>query len=1319
MKLFRALFVFCAAIVTVAVPLPVAAQPLIQHESEIEDATFPALQLPPEMLTLGDEEFARVAQRIQLGVARMQERRWFYRSAERYAPFTAMPPSDWKIKADQAGRKIAASGTIYNWASIGPNGDYDVTRQWGPTGALTQGRATAVWTHMSGPRVINKNIIFLGFADGGLWKTTDGGKSWAPLTDSQPTLAVGAIDIVPGSDVVQYSDATIYVATGEGNFSQPDKDGVGVLKSVDGGKTWVVQPLPFQTDVVNVPGQHRTRRLRVDTSVPNAQSVWVAGDGGVYHTANGGTTWQLVTALPYAGAPSSAAFPGSCAVEYATDINIGPLDATTGKANLFATFGRFRDAACATPPAAARQHNGVYRSVDGGATWTKISLSANGFPATPGNVGRMHTFLAPSNPKHMYVLIARADDYKSLGIFSTLDATANPVKWIAGSTTEFTNGQGWYNLTGAVDPTNENRIMVGGLDNYLSIDGGKTLTKKSGWSAGDTSWSHADHHHAVWVDANTYYDANDGGLNIGNIDGSSVTWTHANVGAMSTLQFYGMGQSATSPYRINAGLQDNGHAYLDGTRWVATYGGDGGFAAVDQDDDSHAYEEYVYGSIRKSDDGGDTWPATSCMQTFGACTGCLGQCVPDLHTAFIANFSLDTNNQNVMYVGTNVLYRNSSARTAGKVWERINTTDGIGDFVKGSTASSAYISIIHSAKAGGTTNFLARVSKVLYVGTSTGRVWKTVDGGLTWTDLTKAPLPVISNTAGRFLTWIDTDPTNANNVILTYSGWNTATPQTPGHVFRSLDGGVTWTDISAALPDEPFNSVAVNQNSGENGEVYVASDSGVYVNTSAWSGSTWLRVNSGLLPHVSVNMLQYTNATSPKRLRAASHGRGIWEMEKGTRASITLDKATYGCSDVVKIAVQDSNRGAGSVTVTVGSTAEGQESVVLAETPANSGHFAGTILLTGSAASTGDGMLKVFNADNITARYRRKAPGPASVNVFTASATSDCDACSGSTATGANLRFDASSTTQSLAGGDGDESLDNCETGRVGFAVKNAGAGSLTNVRVVRVVSSNPGVNVGVYPATISPSLAACATAPFTVSVIAGGLTAGEDLTLRIDVTSDELIAQGVTRSLNVTFKDTERDYLYRSSKTYSFEADMEGWQRVSGTFGRRTTGGGAGLTSTYVASNSLTDGACDNVRSPKVKLTAGSTLSLYNQFVIEPMNDAWYDRANLGLFDVASGQRTVVNPSFGRTYLADGPNGVCITAGKPGWAGPGPGWLPASWSAIDLGASARAGRAVQLDVGYGTDSLASGTGFWFDEVTLTNFYEQVADQQSNGCPNP
>src|SRR5207249_2870916 len=110
------------------------------------------------------------------------------------------------------------------------------------------------------------------------------------------------------------------------------------------------------------------------------------------------------------------------------------------------------------------------------------------FPAIPGNVGRITVLSAPSNPKHLYVLISSGTQGtpsnfgKSIGIFATNDGTANPVIWTAKSTTEFTNGQGWYDLSGSVSPTNENRLIVGGLDNYLSTDGAVNLTKISGWA---------------------------------------------------------------------------------------------------------------------------------------------------------------------------------------------------------------------------------------------------------------------------------------------------------------------------------------------------------------------------------------------------------------------------------------------------------------------------------------------------------------------------------------------------------------------------------------------------------------------------------------------------------------------------------------------------------------------------------------------------------------------------------------------------------------------------------------------------------------------
>jgi hypothetical protein len=1284
----------------------------VEHESSVNELAFDPLTLEPEIFSFLDREFVRIATEIQLGTASMQERRWWYRAAERYAPFENPPPAGWRLDAAIAGAALESTGgTIYNWSSIGPNGDYDVSRINGGLGARNQGRATAVWTHMDGPNVVNKQIIYLGFADGGVWKSVDGGDHWEPLIDDQPTLSVGALDVLPGQDLVRYTDATIYVGTGEGNFSFVDKDGVGVLKSTDGGATWTVQPLPFRGDELGIPGLHRIRRLRIDPSVPGGQSVWVAGDGGVYRTADGGATWSLVTGLPYSGAPANAAYPGGCWTEYATDFVIDPVDRPQGHSVLLAAYGRISDASCVTPAADARQNNGVYRSLDGGATWEKVSVSGqNGFPAIPGSVGRISLLSAPSNPKHVYALIANASTQQSLGIFDTLDATASPVQWTAGSTTNYTASQGWYDMIGAVDPTNENRLIVGGLDNYLSSDRGQTITKVSGWSAGDDTWAHADHHHAIWVDANTYYDANDGGLNIGLIDGDDVTWIDKNGDRLSTLQFYGLSQSATDPYLINAGLQDNGHALLADGVWQETYGGDGGFAATDQTDDSQAYEEYVYAAIRHSDDGGRTWPVDGCMQAFGACAGCLNLCVPDNHAAFITNFMLDTHNQDVMYVGTNYLYRNVDASSASKVWQRLTSDLLQGDFVKGAASSRAYVNIVHTPTANRVSG-TPPMSQILYVGTSTGRIWRSDDAGLSWTDLTKDPLPVTSDTTGRYVTWIDTDPTDADRVVVSYSGWNASTsPARPGHIFRSNDGGATWTDISGALPDEPFNSLAVDPNPGKNGHVFVGSDTGVYLNTDAWNGDSWTRINNGLLPHVSVNMMQFTNATEPKRLRLATHGRGIWELFEQSEASLELDRAVYDCDDAAQVTLLSPDLGAGTKVATISSRAEpGGESLTLVEEPAGSGRFVAVIGLTGGAASS-DGALSVLNADEIVVA----AAG------LGASAVTDCSTCgvSPSTAAGPNLSIDASSLTTLLEGGDGDEFLDNCETGRIRFSVTNTGTGGLTNLRVSRVSASNPGVRGPETPLPVVSSVAQCGAATVDLGLVAAELAPGEALDVTIELTADELETYGETRAITARFDPTEQDFVYTASRTFSFEEDLEGWTRVGGTF-ERVDGLGAIASLAYLASSSLTDGSCDQIRSPVVKLGANSTLSVWNQFEIEPITDAWYDRANVGVFDLATGSRDTVVPSGGRPYLAEGPNGVCATGGQPGWAGPGPAWLESSWTATDLDAAARSGRKVQIDVAYGTDPLVSLTGLQIDEVTLSDFEIQGPDGQEAVCPPP
>ncbi|MCP3910361.1 MAG: hypothetical protein GY713_05360, partial [Actinomycetia bacterium] len=180
-----------------------------------------------------------------------------------------------------------------------------------------------------------------------------------------------------------------------------------------------------------------------------------------------------------------------------------------------------------------------------------------------------------------------------------------------------------------------------------------------------------------------------------------------------------------------------------------------------------------------------------------------------------------------------------------------------------------------------------------------------------------------------------------------------------------------------------------------------------------------------------------------------------------------------------------------------------------------------------------------------------------------------------------------------------------------------------------------------------------------------------------------------------------------------------EGWQVIQGTFNRTSSGGGAQGTSWYEASSANLDDQCDQIQSPIVSLTATSTMELWNQYDIEPFyvsGGVWYDRANIGVYELANGNRTPVAPSGGRLYNASGANGSCGTTGQGGWADAQTTWGASSWNASALGSAGFAGDLVQLDVRYGTDSSLNGFGFHFDQLILTDFGEQVADGQSDSC---
>jgi hypothetical protein len=794
-------------------------------EPEGDAFHFQPLPVDPRARALGDPMLDTLVRRIETGEANLIERRawdWLY---PRLFPFENPIPSNWRLQTQQ--RIQLMESTQREAALAAGQPESFVANVWSPVGPATYadspdvnaGRATALWSDPA-----NKNNILLGTADGGVWKTTDQGTTWYPILDTAASLSIGSIAVDPTNKKV------IYVGTGEGNSNGDMINGVGMYKSTDGGTTWTLLPLPAWTYSTF---WHSIRRIAVDPL--DSTKVYAAIDGGLIYSTNAGASWTKTTC----GA-SGGTYIGS-------DLVLDPVNGSAGQSIIYVAFGY--------PGAVA--DNGIYRSTTGGGgTWTKIS-SGGGFPSS--SVGRISLASAPSDPLQLYALVQSTATSGSLGIFYTGTANAVSVTWSAKSTTNFCSAQCWYDMTGVVHPTTPANFIVGGLDDYLSTDSAANLTQVSQWNSSGTVYSHADHHHLVMGDATTLYDANDGGFFIGTVNWSTkaVTWVNKNAG-LRTLQFYGFAQHPTDATKVMGGLQDNGQAYYNGTTWAQVAGGDGGKSAWDQSSSNYGYEEYVYAIIYRNSTM-TTSPTSwgTCIRNFGGCTTpltrCSGNCVPDSATGFIAPFTLDANNQNIMYTGSKYLYVNSAARS-GNSWSQPSTTDlSVG-------GSGDYVTYVHSAKNNGT-------SGTLYVGTSNGKAWVSPDSGTTMNNIT-------TGLAAASITCFTTDPTNGQKVLVTLSGFGT------NHVYRSSNGGATWTDITGVLPAQPFNCVALNPSDANH--AYAGSDFGIFENTAVWTGNTWTSI-TGNLPAVSVQEIGFNVSTG--KVRVATHGRGIWELGTVSTAS--------------------------------------------------------------------------------------------------------------------------------------------------------------------------------------------------------------------------------------------------------------------------------------------------------------------------------------------------------------------------------------------------------------------------------------------------
>jgi photosystem II stability/assembly factor-like uncharacterized protein len=523
-----------------------------------------------------------------------------------------------------------------------------------------------------------------------------------------------------------------------------------------------------------------------------------------------------------------------------SDVEIDPTHPQT----LYAAVGSFRGSSA----------NGVYKSTDGGDTW----VVAGNFPRDVRD-GRITVGITPSDPQTLYASVAGSGQGgSSLGrLVAMLKSTDGGDTWTPLFNAPDLGGNGWYGLPLVIDPSNPDIIYASGGGNQIVESNNGGATWFSLVVGADGNGPHPDHH-AFAFDANgRLLDGNDGGIwRLDDPRPASLHWTDLNTNLQLT-QFIGIAVNPTDPTIIYGGSQDNGTAKTTGSQaWTLIRFGDGGFVRVDPANPRTVYHEYtnLNPPLERSDDGGLTWT----QKVFGINTG-------DPSNTYLP-YVLDPANSQRLVLGTNHVYETTNR---GDLWHPISQP------FSGGWTTSANIDALAVA---------ASDPNTIYASAG-GHLFVTFDDGVTWHQRD------IPNVNDHFQD-IQIDPADnltAYAVRDRFGG---------GQVFKTSDGGATWTDISGDLPNLPAYTLALDPSSKA---LYLGTDDGVYLSSS--QDGSWTRFGAGL-PRVQVRDLELL--PNSQLLFAGTHGRGAWEISTAVAPSVTsvvIDDGSAQRSMVTSITV--------------------------------------------------------------------------------------------------------------------------------------------------------------------------------------------------------------------------------------------------------------------------------------------------------------------------------------------------------------------------------------------------------------------------------
>jgi len=702
-----------------------------------------------------------------------------------------------RTQRDQVTLEPTAAAT---WRTIGPTPTFSAfPTNWGKT----SGRINAVAISPA-----DSQLILVGAATGGVFRSTNGGATFAPASDDQADLAVGAIAFSKSNPQIVYA--------GMGDYKQGYL-GSGILRSTNAGQSWT------RVSNSSLPSPGSVSEIVVDPTDPNrvylGQYLRLDTDNrrlssGFYYSTDGGVNWtKTLTCLPK---------------DLVMDAS-NPRTLYVGAA--------VRSTETEVTPA------GLYRSTDAGLTWTRIY-------ATPYDANRttdVRVAVTPANPQLLYIFIGGFNG-STLSLRVEVSSDGG-ITWANRGAPGVDTAQFGYNTYLFVDPVDTSTLYLGSRDVFKSTNGGASWANKTnnfyqipnGWDYNPQgSNTHPDQHAFTFAPDGTIYIGNDGGLFKSN-DGSS-SFQDLN-SSLSLSMFIGVSLHPTDKTLSYGGTQDNGtQRRLSGSDlWQEFATGDGGRVVINPEDPSIVFTTYIRGTVyRFSQNTANYDRQVAFNSTFSE---------PNSGTriAFYPPF-VSNGVDSTLYFGT---WRLFTSTDLGSSW---NAPGGNVDLTKGARSLTNNADDVLTAIGVNGAN-----RNVIYTGSTGGRAMVSANGGASWGDIT-AGLP------NRSITGILVEPANVATAYLTLSGFGTA------HIFKTTNTGATWTNISSNLPDVPVNAMLIDPLDAT--VLFAGTDIGVFRSTN--NGASWELFNDGMPPVIVTAFSAQQNGL----IQAATYGRGIYELNR-------------------------------------------------------------------------------------------------------------------------------------------------------------------------------------------------------------------------------------------------------------------------------------------------------------------------------------------------------------------------------------------------------------------------------------------------------